>query len=94
MYWMITNRNVDADNKTFGDDFTDLSFWQNASDQVDDFDSWISIKEDDFRQGVVAIADTFPDPNNTPSEDQNTSTYSSTDSIILGNLRYSGTGPS
>lgn len=70
MYWMITNRNVDADNNTFGDDFTNLSFWQNASDQVDDFDSWISIEEDDFRQRVVAIADTFPDPNNTPSEDQ------------------------
>jgi esterase/lipase superfamily enzyme len=70
MYWMITNRNVDADNETFGDDFTDLSFWQNASDQVDNFNSWISITEDDFRQRVVAIADTFPDPNNTPSEDQ------------------------
>jgi esterase/lipase superfamily enzyme len=70
MYWMITNRNVDPDNNTFGDDFTDLSFWQNASDQVDNFNSWISITEDDFRQRVVAIADTFPDPNNTPSEDQ------------------------
>jgi len=70
MYWMITNRNVDPDNNTFGDDFTNLSFWQNASDQVDNFNSWISITEDDFRQRVVAIADTFPDPNNTPSEDQ------------------------
>jgi esterase/lipase superfamily enzyme len=70
MYWMITNRNVDADNNTFGDDFTDLSFWQNPSSQVDNFNSWIQISEDVFQQGVVAIADTFPDPNSTPSEDQ------------------------
>ncbi len=70
MYWMITNRNVDANNKTFGDNFTDLSYWQNASDQVDVFGNWVKVDEDTFRQGVVAVADTFPDPNVTPSEDQ------------------------
>ena len=70
MYWMITNRNVDPTNKTFGDSFTDLSFWQNPSDPVDNFDNWVSMKEDDFRQGLLALADGFPDPNNTPSEDQ------------------------
>lgn len=70
MYWMITNRNVDANNKTFGDNFTDLSYWQNPSDQVDVFNNWVRIDEDTFRQGIVSIADTFPDPNLTPSEDQ------------------------
>ena len=70
MYWMITNRNVDANKKTFGDNFTDLSYWQNASDQVDVFSNWVKVDEGTFRQGVVAVADTFPDPNVTPSEDQ------------------------
>ena len=63
MYWMITNRNVDATAKTFGDDFSDLSFWQNASASVDSFASWTPMQEEDFRQALVAIADTFPDPN-------------------------------
>ena len=57
-------------NKTFGDNFTDLSYWQNASDQVDVFSNWVKVDEGTFRQGVVAVADTFPDPNVTPSEDQ------------------------
>jgi esterase/lipase superfamily enzyme len=70
MYWMITNRNVDLKAKSFGDEFTNLSFWQNASDKADNFDSWTSMKQEDFRQGLVAIADTFPDPAKTPSEDQ------------------------
>jgi esterase/lipase superfamily enzyme len=70
MYWMITNRNVDANNKTFGDSFADLSFWQNATDKVDVFSNWTSVSQDNFRDGLVAIADTFPDPNKTPSEDQ------------------------
>jgi esterase/lipase superfamily enzyme len=70
MYWMITNRNVDSKAKTFGDDFTNLSFWQNASNNVNSFDNWTSMKQEDFQKGLVAAADTFPDPNKTPSEDQ------------------------
>jgi esterase/lipase superfamily enzyme len=70
MYWMVTNRNVDTNNKTFGDQFTDLSYWQNASGQVDNFAGWVSVSQDAFRDGLVAIANTFPDPNSTPSEDQ------------------------
>ncbi len=70
MYWMVTNRNVDTNNKTFGDDFTNLSFWQNASQQVDISANWVSMSQDSFRDGLVKIADTFPDPNTTPSEDQ------------------------
>ncbi len=70
MYWMVTNRNINANKKTFGDELTSLSFWQNASDKVDSFDNWTQLKEDDFRQGLVATADAFPDPSNAPSEDQ------------------------
>lgn len=70
MYWMITNRNVDSQAKIFGERFSNLSFWQNASDKVDSFDNWTHLKEKEFRQGLVAITDTFPDPNQTPSEDQ------------------------
>lgn len=70
MYWMVANRNVDSINKTFGDQFTSLSFWQNASAQVDNFAGWVSVSQDAFRDGLVAVANTFPDPNKTPSEDQ------------------------
>jgi esterase/lipase superfamily enzyme len=70
MYWMVTNRNVDLNNKTFGDDFSILTFWQSASDKVDDFTSWKKMEQNEFQQGLVAVADAFPDPNNTPSEDQ------------------------
>jgi esterase/lipase superfamily enzyme len=70
MYWMVTNRNINANKKAFGDELTSLSFWQNASDKVDSFDNWTQLKEDDFRQGLVATADAFPDPSNAPSEDQ------------------------
>lgn len=70
MYWMITNRNVDPNAKGFGDDFSDLSFWQNASDKLDVFDNWQKMTQADFQRAVVAIADGFPDPSKTPSEDQ------------------------
>lgn len=70
MYWMITNRNVDPNAKVFGDDFSDLSFWQNASDKLDVFDNWQKMTQADFQRAVVAIADGFPDPSKTPSEDQ------------------------
>jgi esterase/lipase superfamily enzyme len=70
MYWIVTNRNVDSNNKTFGDEFTNLSFWQNSSEHVDNFAGWVPVSQDAFRDGLVAIADTFPDPNSTPSEDQ------------------------
>jgi esterase/lipase superfamily enzyme len=70
MYWMVTNRNVDLNKKAFGDDFSNLTFWQNATDKANDFASWKQMKQDEFQQGLVAIADAFPDPNSTPSEDQ------------------------
>lgn len=74
MYWMVTNRSVVKDTEgnptDFGDDFSDLSFWQNASDKVDVPDNWTGMNEADFRQGLVAITNNFPDPNTTPTENQ------------------------
>jgi len=74
MYWMITNRTfkTDANGKPtqFGDDFSDLTYWQNSTGQVDDPSKWVEMTAETFRQGVVAIADTFPDPNTTPTEKQ------------------------
>jgi len=68
MYWMITNRNTKSDG--FGDEFSKMTFWKNESDKVDDFAAWKSMSTDEFRQSVVQVADTFPDPISTPSEDQ------------------------
>jgi esterase/lipase superfamily enzyme len=70
MYWMITNRNVDAAAGTFGDDFSNLTFWQNASPNVDAFANWKPMQEDDFRKALIAITDAFPDPNAVPSDKQ------------------------
>lgn len=68
MYWMITNRKVGAD--SFGDDFSDLTFWQNAAGPVDDFTKWTKLTPAKFRQGLVDVTDKFPDPLATPSEEQ------------------------
>src|SRR5690348_9472236 len=68
MYWMITNRNIKNDG--LGDEFSDLSFWKNETANVTDFKSWTRLDLNTFRDGLVAIADTFPDPLTTPSEDQ------------------------
>jgi esterase/lipase superfamily enzyme len=68
MYWMITNRKVAADG--FGDDFSDLTFWQSDSGPVDDFTKWQKLTSAKFRQGLVALTDNFPDPATTPNEDQ------------------------
>jgi esterase/lipase superfamily enzyme len=68
MYWMITNRNVTADG--FGDDFSDLTFWLNKSQKVDVFGNWKPASSTEFRQSLVQLADAFPDPNQTPGEEQ------------------------
>ena len=71
MYWMITNRNVQASG--FGSDFDDLSYWQStAADPkaLTNFSSWQKLEADDFRDALVQIADGFPQPLVTPSEDQ------------------------
>lgn len=68
MYWMITNRKVAADG--FGDDFSDLTFWQSDAGPVDDFTKWQKLTLAKFRQGLIALTDNFPDPATTSSEDQ------------------------
>lgn len=71
MFWMITNRKVTNDG--FGDDFSDLSFWKNDNPDPTALTTraaWQSLSQDAFRQALVAAADAFPNPINTPSEDQ------------------------
>ena len=71
MYRLITNREVNANG--FGDDFSELTFWQgntNDSKQLAEFSVWQKSDEASFRQALVQVADTFPDPLHTPSEDQ------------------------
>jgi len=69
MYWMITNRNIQDDG--FGGDFAQLTYWQNPSGKVEDFKSWQQMKTlAEFQGALVAVANTFPDPLHTPTEDQ------------------------
>ena len=73
MYWMITNRNIQA--AGFGDEFAELSFWTNNSGLVDDFNCWKSVDAGSFRTLLVAAAATFPDPLLTPPEKQKHVTF-------------------
>jgi esterase/lipase superfamily enzyme len=68
MYWMITNRNITSNG--LGDEFVGLSFWKNESQTATDFAAWKQLKLEEFRQALVQVADTFPDPVTTSSEDQ------------------------
>jgi esterase/lipase superfamily enzyme len=71
MYWMITNRNVKSDG--FGDEFSDLTFWKNEKNDpatLGTFAAWEMLSESDFRQALVAVADSYPDPLATPTDDQ------------------------
>ena len=73
MYWMITNRNIQA--AGFGDEFAELSFWTNNSGPVDDFKSWKRVDAGSFRTVLVAAAATFPDPLQVPPEKQKHVTF-------------------
>lgn len=71
MFWMITNRNVKNDG--LGDDFSDLTFWTNESNDPKDivnFGAWKRQKQRAFQDSLVQVADTFPHPDDTPNEDQ------------------------
>jgi esterase/lipase superfamily enzyme len=68
MYWMITNRKITT--KGPGDEIADLSFWKNESKNATNFAAWKQLKPDEFRQALVAVADTFPHPATTAGEDQ------------------------
>jgi esterase/lipase superfamily enzyme len=68
MYWLITNRNIGKSG--FGDDFSSLSYWKNESGKLEDFASWSRLTATAFRQALVAVTDTYPDPLQTPVEKQ------------------------
>ena len=71
MYWMITNRDVKSDG--LGDDFSDLTYWTNESNDPKDvvnFSAWKRQKLRAFQDSLVQVADTFPPPDDTPNEDQ------------------------
>src|ERR1700687_766983 len=74
MFWMITNRNIQPGG--FGDEFSELSYWTNATGPVDDFNSWTRAADaDSFKNLLVAVVATFPDPVTTPPENQKHVTF-------------------
>src|ERR1700682_2603089 len=68
MYWMITNRKVESTG--FGDDFDVLTYWRNDSGNLQTFADWTKLSDVEFRQGLVQVADAFPDLEGTSPEDQ------------------------
>jgi len=72
---MITNRNVDQQGQSFGDELEPLTFWINSTGNLDDFASWQQLDHDAFRQRLVDAANAFPHPLETPPEDQQHVTF-------------------
>jgi esterase/lipase superfamily enzyme len=71
MYWMITNRNLEAGG--FGSDFANLTYWTSSASNSDDlvnFAAWQPMTAAAFQAALVKVADTFPHPAVTSSEDQ------------------------
>lgn len=75
MYWLITNRNIKSDG--FGDEFADLSFWNNPTGgPVNAFASWNRLADADaFRDELLKLTAAFPDPLTTPPEQQKHVTF-------------------
>ena len=78
MYWMITNRNVTSDDagnvNGLGHDFSDLTYWQNQTADANTLTNLATWRQfasvDDFVAALAQVADTFPHPLMTPTEDQ------------------------
>lgn len=71
MFWLITNRNVQANG--FGSSFDQLTYWQNPTgNDLTNFKNWVQFPSGaDFRTALAAIANTFPSPVGLmPVEDQ------------------------
>jgi esterase/lipase superfamily enzyme len=70
MYWMITNRTIVPNG--FGGDFSStLTFWKNPTGELENFSKWEQIANADaFRDALVQITNTFPDPLTTSTEQQ------------------------
>ncbi len=61
MFWMITNRNVQADG--FGGSFDQLTFWQNPTGDLGNFKAWTKFDDGTaFQNALAAIANKFPSP--------------------------------
>jgi esterase/lipase superfamily enzyme len=75
MRWLITNRKLNNDNNSLGDDFDSLSFWMldptaKPNAPIDVLSSWTRITAEELKQGLVKIASRFPPALGTPPEDQ------------------------
>ena len=75
MRWLITNRNLDKENNTFGTDLDKLTFWTldpaaKPDAKIDDVSSWTPRDPDDFQKLLVTVAGQFPHPADTPPEKQ------------------------
>ena len=71
MYWMITNRNRDGND--LGSKFASLTYWKSATTDpaaLSALTSWQKVSLNDFRDALVEVADSFPHPLVTPSENQ------------------------
>ena len=70
MYWLITNRNVEANG--FGGDFSPVTYWTAPATANPTLKaSWTQVTKDQFRQQLVTVADQFPSPLVTAPKDQN-----------------------
>ena len=74
MRWLITNRNQDGVD-SFGTAFADLTYWTydpaaNPSGNIALRSLWTQRKPEEFQAALVAVARTFPDTVNTPTESQ------------------------
>jgi esterase/lipase superfamily enzyme len=80
MRWLITNRNQippagSAGKPSFGGDLDDLSYWTldpaaNPNTDITDRSQWTLQNLNSFRDALVAVANTFPDPLTTPPQNQ------------------------
>jgi esterase/lipase superfamily enzyme len=72
-YWMISDRTVLADG--FGGDRGGLSYWTSDGGPLDVFASWKPASHDDFKQALIAAADSFPVLPQAANEDQQHVTF-------------------
>ncbi len=74
MYWLITDRNLEADG--FGGDFASLTFWT-APVTADPTlkASWTQVTKEQFRQLLVTITDQYPSAAVTAPKDQKQVTF-------------------
>src|ERR1700687_2298537 len=75
MRWLITNRNQDKKNDSFGTDFSSFTFWSldptaNPGKDIAKLSSWTKCTPIEFRNALVDVGGKFPDPVTPPPENQ------------------------